>query len=305
MQTPMTILDGGMSRELMRLGAPFRQPEWSALALIEAPSFVEQVHRDFLAAGADVITTNSYAVVPFHIGEDRFASEGEMLANRAGEVARIAANEVTDRPVRVAGSLPPLFGSYRPDLFDPERAADLLAPLVSGLSPWVDLWLAETLSSTAEARAVHLALGDNTHPLWVSFTLDDTHDVEAIERGKQEPVLRSGESIGAAVRCAREVGAETLLFNCSQAEVMAAAITAAHRTDPNLPRGAYANAFVPSQKEGAANEGLSAIRGDLSPEAYAGIVATWVEAGATVVGGCCGIGHDHIAALVLRFRTTR
>lgn len=298
MRESITILDGGMSRELMRLGAPFRQPEWSALALIEAPAYVEQAHRDFLAAGAEVITTNSYALVPFHIGEERFALAGEVLASRAGEVARTAANEVTSRTVRVAGSLPPLFGSYRPDLFDTDRAGDLLAPLVTGLSPWVDLWLAETLSSTAEAYAVRAALGDDERPLWVSFTLDDTGDVESIASGRTAPVLRSGESFAAAVACALEVGVETLLFNCSQAEMMAAAISAARAAAPDLPLGAYANAFVPSKKEGAANEGLSNIRADLDPESYARLAATWVAAGATVIGGCCGIGHDHIAHLV-------
>ena len=303
MSTSITILDGGMSRELMRLGAPFRQPEWSALALIEAPAFVEQAHRDFLAAGADVITTNSYAVVPFHIGEERFASEGEALASRAGEVARTAASEVTGRSVQVAGSLPPLFGSYRPDLFDPLRAADLLAPLISGLSPWVDLWLAETLSSTAEARAVRAALPDDHRPLWVSFTLDDTGDLEAIASGDQEPVLRSGESIAAAVSCVQEIGAQALLFNCSQAEVMAPALSAARRAHPELLLGAYANAFVPSRKEGAANEGLSDIRADLDPEEYASIVTTWIAAGATIAGGCCGIGHNHIARLASQHRS--
>ena len=48
----VTILDGGMGRELQRRGAPFRQPEWSALALIEAPDFVSQVHDAFATAGA-------------------------------------------------------------------------------------------------------------------------------------------------------------------------------------------------------------------------------------------------------------
>lgn len=69
------ILDGGMSRELSRLGAELRQPEWSALALMENPEIVGQVHREFIEAGADVITTNSYALVPFHIGEERFRSK--------------------------------------------------------------------------------------------------------------------------------------------------------------------------------------------------------------------------------------
>jgi S-methylmethionine-dependent homocysteine/selenocysteine methylase len=204
---------------------------------------------------------------------------------------------VTHRPARVAGSLPPVFGSYRPDLFDAARAPDLLTPLMQGLSPWVDLWLAETLSSTAEARAVREVLGDDSRPLWVSFTLDDTGDVGAIAAGMAEPVLRSGESIAAAVAGARDTGAEALLFNCSQAELMAVAIAAVRHLDPELPCGAYANAFVPSRKDGAANEGLSAIREDLDPDAYAAIARTWITAGASVVGGCCGIGTDHIAGL--------
>ena len=55
----MKILDGGFGRELARRGAPFRQPEWSALALTEAPDIVKQVHLDFIRAGAEVITTNN------------------------------------------------------------------------------------------------------------------------------------------------------------------------------------------------------------------------------------------------------
>ena len=84
-----TVLDGGMGRELMRIGAPFRQPEWSALALTEGPDRVVEAHRNFIAAGAEVITTNAYAVVPFHIGADRFDAEGLALARTAGHLAQI------------------------------------------------------------------------------------------------------------------------------------------------------------------------------------------------------------------------
>lgn len=58
----VVILDGGMGRELARRGAPFRQPEWSALALMEAPHTVSEVHEAFIHSGAEVITTNSYAL---------------------------------------------------------------------------------------------------------------------------------------------------------------------------------------------------------------------------------------------------
>ncbi len=139
MAAGITLLDGGMGRELKRKGAPFRQPEWSALALMEAPETVARAHAAFIAAGAEVIITNSYALVPFHIGAARCATDGQALADLAGHLARAAADAVTDAPtgrkVRVAGSLPPLFGSYRPELFDAARAPELLAPLVAGLAP--------------------------------------------------------------------------------------------------------------------------------------------------------------------------
>lgn len=78
----VTILDGGMGRELHRRGAPFRQPEWSALALMEAPEIVRETHLDFLRAGAQVITTNSYALVPFHIGQERFDAQAAEWARQ-------------------------------------------------------------------------------------------------------------------------------------------------------------------------------------------------------------------------------
>ena len=105
----VTILDGGMGRELMRIGAPFRQPEWSALALIDGPEWVVTAHGNFINAGAQVITTNSYAVVPFHLGDERFVTQGRELAHLAGALAREAVAGRSD--VVVAASLPPLFGS--------------------------------------------------------------------------------------------------------------------------------------------------------------------------------------------------
>ncbi len=287
------ILDGGMGRELQRRGAPFRQPEWSALALSEAPQAVEAVHAAYIESGANVITSNSYAVVPFHIGEERFAAEGQALAALAGELARRAV-DAAGKPVRVAGSLPPLFGSYRPDLFDAARVTELLTPLVSGLAPHVDLWLAETQSSIVEARAIHAGLPKDGKPLWLSFTLKD-------EDTDEVPRLRSGEPVAEAAAVAVELGVETLLFNCSQPEVIGAAIDAARETFERLGVeihiGAYANAFPPQPKEATANDGLDPLREDLDPPGYLQWAADWQKRGASHLGGCCGIGPEHIAVL--------
>ncbi|MBB2897687.1 S-methylmethionine-dependent homocysteine/selenocysteine methylase [Pseudomonas sp. AS2.8] len=294
----LVLLDGGMGRELQRRGAPFRQPEWSALALSEAPEQVEAVHRAYIEAGAQVITSNSYAVVPFHIGEARFAAEGEALAARAGQLARQAV-VASGQPVRVAGSLPPLFGSYRPDLFEPARVDEVLQPLIRGLTPHVDLWLAETQSSLAEVRAIAAGLPRDGKPLWLSFTLKD-EDVD------ETPRLRSGEPVAAAAQLAVELGAGALLFNCSQPEVMAAALDTARATFATagieIPFGAYANAFPPQPEEATANDGLDPLRPDLDPPGYLSFAQDWQARGASLIGGCCGIGPEHIAVLNQRLR---
>jgi len=293
----LIVLDGGAGRELARMGAPFRQPEWSALALMEGPDFVTRMHERFIAAGADVITTNSYAVVPFHIGSARFADRGEALADLAGRLARQAAAGVS-RPVKVAGSLPPACGSYRADLFRPDEARPILQTLVRGLAPYVDHWQAETLSAIEEAelvREVIDAANSPSRPLWLSFTLEDEAD-----RGG-EPRLRSGQPAADAVAAAIQLRAEAVLFNCSQPEAMGGAVVAARKVieaaGAKLKIGVYANAFPPQSKDAAANANLHDIRTDLNPQAYLAFAQAWQGTGASILGGCCGIGPEHIAVL--------
>ena len=292
--TGLTILDGGMGRELQRIGAPFRQPEWSALALIEAPDKVAQVHASFAAAGAQVLTSNSYAVVPFHLGAERFAELGAMLADRAGQVARSVADL---HGVLVAGSLPPTLGSYQPELFDPQAGRAILTVLITGLAPHVDVWLAETLSLLAEAELVTELLAADERPLWLSFTLNDELD------GEGKAVLRSGEPVSAAAALARSARAAALLFNCSYPEVMEAAVReAAGVLEGGAVRiGVYANGFGPPPADYSANEALRDIRADLGPAQYADWAQRWIDAGARMVGGCCGIGPGHVAEMAQRF----
>ncbi|KQQ58642.1 homocysteine methyltransferase [Rhizobium sp. Leaf311] len=297
------ILDGGMSRELQRLGAQLKQPEWSALALIDTPDIVRQVHAEFIEAGADVVTTNSYALVPFHIGEERFQKEGASLIALSGKLAREAA-DASGRKVTVAGGLPPIFGSYEPQNFDPARVQDYLEVLVENLAPHVDVWLGETLSLIAEGEAVREAVAETSKPLWVSFTLND----DAAQVGGNEPQLRSGETVRAAAEWAADSGAAALLFNCSKPEVMKAAVETAASVfkdkGASIEIGVYANAFEGEQGDSAANEGLHETRADLTDDAYSRFACTWADAGATMIGGCCGIGaaHIHTVAGALRAR---
>jgi S-methylmethionine-dependent homocysteine/selenocysteine methylase len=295
----VTILDGGMGRELLRQGAPFRMPEWSALALIERAEFVARAHRAFAHAGADVITTNSYALVPGNLGEARFLTDAQRLADLSGRLAREVADEASareGRKVRVAGSLGPLFGSYKPGNFRADKAGERLAPLIKGLRPHVDLWLAETTSSIREAQAVAAALRGDARPLWISYTLNEWLEPDGSVR------LRSGETVAAAVTAALGLGAAAVLFNCSPPEVMEAALLAARPLTEarDVHLGVYANAFADQDETQDAESPLYDIRPDLTPTSYGKIAESWRAAGADIIGGCCGIGPEHIHVLADR-----
>ena len=286
-----TLLDGGMGRELKASGAPFSRPYWSAQALMEAPDTVVQAHQRFIVAGAEIITVNSYACVPFHLGESLYQEQGAALTRLAGELARQAADNTTAQ-VQVAGSLPPPMGSYRPDLFDAEKAVAIYQMLLDEQTPYADLWIAETIASLEELNAVIPVVRQSSKPCFYAFTLSDDNS--------SEPVLRSGQSIQSAVAIAVAAGAAGVLFNCSVPEVMSKALhlasAALAQEGSTIPLGVYANNFDPIGLEHQANAQDIGIR-ELTPRQYQQYAETWYQQGARIIGGCCGIGPAHINAL--------
>tara|TARA_Y100001934_G_C12353499_1_gene776740 strand:- start:865 stop:1752 length:888 start_codon:yes stop_codon:yes gene_type:complete len=290
MSKKITILDGGMGRLLRKMGAPFQYPEWSALALMKAPKSVVKAHNAFIEAGAEIITTNNYAVIPFHIGQDRFDEQGRSLIKLSGEIARQCANDAKSS-VKVAGCLPPAFGSYRADLYDDKKADDIYIPMIEELEPYIDFWLAETISSVQEAQKIGELLKGNSKPFWLSFTVKDRAD------RKEKPQLRSNESIEQAIETAKILNVSALLFNCSQVEEMKDVLDIVQKSDLKIPYGVYANAFEPiSQDQDVSTDGLT-IREDNSVSDYLEHAKKWVSQGATIIGGCCGIGPEHIKGL--------
>ena len=143
-------------------------------------------------------------------------------------------------------------------------------------------------------------LAGTKQPWWVSYTLSDQ---PACSPGAR---LRSGEPVGPAVSQAVRRGARAVLFNCCQPEVMSEAIVAAkrslseqaaQRTEETVLVGAYANAFGPQTSTASANAELNDLRADLGPAEYLSWVRQWLANGADIVGGCCGVGPEHIALI--------
>lgn len=288
----LTILDGGMGRELKEMGAPFSQPLWSAQALIEAPEYISQAHQNFVDAGAEILLTNSYACVPFHLGEERFLRQGFELAKLSGELAKSIAQKAP-HSVSVAGSIPPPFGSYRPDLFKVEKATPIIQTLYDAQDPYVDLWIAETICSLQEFSSIHNVLKQSSNkPCYYAFSLED--DLSDCAR------IRSGESVKDAIKLACAANVHGVMFNCSVPEVMERAIVDTKQTIKKLGSaleiGVYANNFAPISSQHEANDMLQEMR-ELDGAGYLAYAQHWYTLGASIIGGCCGIGPKHIKAL--------
>jgi S-methylmethionine-dependent homocysteine/selenocysteine methylase len=282
------LLDGGMGRELKFRGISLSETIWSANALIEAPDVVRQIHLDYIMAGADIITINNYGLIRRDLAKAGLEHRFVELNARACALAHEALDS-SERQIFIAGSLPPLRGSYRPDLVAPhEEIVSCYQEHAELLGPDVDLLLCETMSSVAEGKAAAEAACKTGKPVWVSWTLLDDHS------GK----MRSGERISEGVSALADLPVSGFLVNCCAPESVTAAIPElAKMTDQRI--GGYANAFQPISQNwrldgDKVSDGLLSLRTDLDPEGYAGHVARWLKAGATVVGGCCGTRPGHI-----------
>jgi len=283
------LLDGGMGQELRRRATNDPASLWSAQVLIDQPDLVTEVHQDYIEAGANVITTNTYATVRHRLAEHTsLESQFEELVTQAVNLARSAVTNCGKNTL-IAGSLPPLWGSYMPERVQPFDVNEpIYRELAELIAPGVDLLLCETMSTSQEARAAAVAACATGKPVWISWTVADDSS------GK----LRSGETIEEAWNAVRDLAIEAVLVNCSSPEAIS--ISVPHLCRLGVPFvGAYANGFAEIPAQWSVTQGVDKLgqRENFTPEAYARHVESWLSDGANIVGGCCEVGPEHIAYL--------
>lgn len=267
------LSDGGMGTALVDQGVP---PEASMEAVnLEDPDAVTGVHRAFVEAGARFVETNTFAANRYKLASFGLAERVEEV-NRAGvELARSVS------PV-VAGSVGPLgvhlapYGRVRPEEARAAYAEQIAALAGAG----VDLLCVETQTDLGEMeQALAAAREVTTLPVIVSatFTRDDR-------------TLLGSSAAQVASRLV-ELGVDAIGVNCSQgpAQVLRL-IRAMHEVSGTVPLVARPNAGGPVQVAGR-------LLYPATPEYFGEQALALVQAGASVVGGCCGTGPDHIRAM--------
>lgn len=307
---PALLLDGALGTELQRRGIDTRLPLWSARALLTHPEIVLRIHREYVEAGVDIVTANTFRTTPrtfrkagfserpIEAGSPRHAShrgaspEGgspmgppptdraDSLTTLAVALARKAADEAPGRTVLVAGSIAPLEDCYRPDLVpsDAELREDHTVQAARLARAGVDFILLETMGVIREAVTALAAARETGNEVVVSFIC------------KADGTLVGGERLADAVRAVARLNPALLSLNCVQLHHVDAAIDTL-RAAWSGPWAIYANAGRPDELDSGV------ITTAVSPGEYAAHAKRWLEAGARIVGGCCGTTPEHIASV--------
>ena len=285
------LLDGGVGTEILR-----REVTWADHQLTRRPDVVRAIHIDYVQAGADVLSTNTFQlsrrgfVQHFrdlehmrHIGaadlETRWAElirAGVRLAKEA-----CAAVDASDR-VAIAGAMTTLEWCFRPDLApDPALAEAEYRELASAFADaGCDVLLIETVNSIADAVAAAGAARSVGIPYWLAFVPDQS--------GK----LFSGETLAQACAALEALAPDAILVNCAPPPDISAGLSQL-RAAWSGASGAYAHI-------GRFNPPEWLFTDEYPPEGYLQVARDWRGQGAAIVGGCCGTTPDHIALLSSR-----
>jgi homocysteine S-methyltransferase len=283
------IMDGATGTELIRVAGERPELEehlWGLTALLESPPSVKSVHRRYVDVGCDVICTDTWGLATaLRNGRGTLWDTNEPVhwmdvARRGVRLAREAAAEGgREDEVAVAFSI-----NGDVDTPDGRETIRLLARAFEHDPP--DLILVETLTLVRTSTyATVEALLDTGLPVWLSFRRC-RHGVCGVygeHWGGPE-----GDAFGRAARRFEEMGVGALAINCLPPDHVTGML-AWLRDFTDLPLGVYPNLGYLSEAGWRQEAGVGV-------DEYAELALRWREEGAQIVGGCCGVGPEQIAA---------
>ena len=277
-----------MGNELLKRTSKPSSGLWSAQFLIDSPNLVKEVHQAYVDVGAQVITTNTYSTIPSYLEKENKTHLMKDLIKKAGAIAREVA-DANNQETLVAGSLPPLDESYRPDLVPEEKESiPIYEELIEELNAYVDIFLCETVSSIAETSNILKAVKNKAKQdkkIWLSWTLLEDKSC----------TLRSKETIEEAFQLAESFNPDAYLFNCTDPIAITEGIKKLSKLTEK-PIGCYPNVFgVPF--DWTLDNDVQVEPRNLSVEQFVKYKNSWEDLGASIIGGGCWLGPENIKAV--------
>jgi homocysteine S-methyltransferase len=267
--------DGAMGTLLAERGIPSGSC-FEELCL-ERPELILEIHSEYLAAGASVITTNSFGANAQKLTSFALESKTAEINRRAASLAREAVMEV-GKQSWVAGSVGPLgVSGSEAEARGIDREALFREQIAALLDGGCDLILLETFQDPEElSLALQIAKSLGTRPV---ITL-----IASPESGR----LPGGAWVGDVLETLGNEGADLVGLNCVNGPQ--AMLRLVEKIAPTRPLAVFPNAGRPFYQEGRISYGTT-------PEYFADLGRRMVESGAALVGGCCGTSPQHIKAL--------
>lgn len=275
----MLFFDGATGTQLQARGLQAGElPErWN----FTHPEIIEAVHKDYLAAGANILKTNTFGANPIKLAETDLDCKATITA--AVTIAKKACAGAIDKFVALdLGPTGKLLAPYGDLPF--EKAVAAYGEMVRyGVEAGADLILIETMSDTYETKAAILGAKENCDlPVCVTLTFD--------EDGK----LLTGATVEAAALMCEGLGVDAIGFNCGLGPVQVAKLVPQMLQATKLPLIVNPNAGLPVQRDGKTCF-------DINPEEYADLMYALACADApSIMGGCCGTTPAHIAAMITK-----
>ncbi len=274
-------LAGATGTEILRRGFPTKLPLWSAKVLFDKPELLKDIYVDYIKAGADIITTNTFRTQRRTLAKAGLSDETERINRLAVDIAvQARAKSGVKSPVYIAGSITTLEDCYRPDLIppQPELEKEHYEQVKLLADTQIDFFLLETFNSIREATIAAKAVSDTGKPFIVSFTANEEGDV------------LNGDPWDEAIRQLDKFHPLAVLVNCVPGAIATKALEKI-KTFTNLPFGAYGNG-----SGGADNEDGWKFTASDHIEDYCRHCSRWIELGATIIGGCCGTSPEYTRA---------
>lgn len=293
------LLDGGVSTELLKRGVPLDANVWSGMTTKTHPKQVLQVHEDYIRAGSEVITANTYSTARHVLESINLGHEAKALNFRSVQIAKQARDNAADGEVWIAGSMssmPPLQGDYQAVLDEHAQASyQELAEVLAEAG--VDLIIAEMMRDIENATMVIKAAVSTGLPVWIGYSTmmaEDGIDVRSLrwkETGWQESDgANAAHDFSTLVKTLSPLGGQAAGIMHTQVSNIepALAVLGKYWSGPKL---AYAETGRSMLPEWSFEE-------ICSPHEYASEIAGWIKNhGVQIVGGCCGTGPEHIRAI--------
>ena len=285
------VLDGGMGQELLARGMNPNGTLWSAGALLEENnhSLVENIHKDFVKAGADVIVTNTFTTRRIRLRENNIEDKFEKLNKTAGEIAKKVKKEYPK--ILIAGGLPPQNITYSADERDENEILNNFKDQAKILNPYVNFFYFDVLSSIKEISIAINSIKEFDKPFLIGAHISEGTSLPSGE--KLSDITKNIDSqnlLGLILAC---VSPENFQKNIEEIKKINCPfgfkLNAFERTKIT---GGYTSSFKKS-KSGNPNEFLGQ-RKDLTPEKMADFAKKFKESGATILGGCCETRPAHI-----------